>query len=272
MACPCKQKFTEEQKALLNDQMGKSFVQNPNGAAAGALSSSLGTALTKANGIANLIGVTTGPNLSKAEALRAAGVDVTKMNALTNGISNMKSKADAFKSQADLMSNPQYLMSVIGSMNFYANIGCALGIEGLDITASVGVISGKGGSTINVAGAVNADLGKILDNFNDTPYGGNVTAAANAFSQGLEGITNKINDAATAVGDVTKKCTDMIDEGLAKVGQFSQVNFFSNLLKDANDPCNKLGVELKNGGLFTPEFQSLSAAATASTSGGSTSR
>ena len=272
MTCPCKQKLTDEQKNLFNGQMGKNFIQNPNGQKAQSVSDALGPALTKVNGISNLLGVTIGPNLGKAEALRAAGVDITKMNALTNGISNISSKVTAFKNQTDLMSRPDYLMSAIGSMNFYANLGCALGIPGLDIGVSVGVITGKGASSINVAGNVTADLEKLVDNFNGTAVGDDVISAANKFSQSLESITNRINSAADQLNTVTKGCQDMLQAGLDKIGQFSQVNFFTNLLKDASDPCNVLSAQINDSGLMTPEFKSMAQSAIASTSGGSTSR
>jgi hypothetical protein len=268
MTCPCKQKLTDQQKTLFNQQMGKNFIQNLNGAKAGTVAGDLGNALTKANGIANLIGVTTGANLSKAEALRAAGVDVSKLNNLTSKITGMQSKVTSFKNQADKMSDPGYLISVVGSMSFYANLGCALGIEGLDIGVSVDVITGKGGSTINVAGNVSADLTSLLDNFNNTAAGTSIQDAANKFSQGLEGITTKINDATSALDKVTTDCTKMIDQGLGKVTEFSQVNFFTNLLKDASDPCNVLSAKIKDSGLMTPDFQSMAQSAIASTSGG----
>jgi len=90
----------------------------------------------------------------------------------------MQIAVDAFKSQADKLSNPQTLMSVIGSMNFYANLGCALGIEGLDVSVSVGVLTGNGQNAISVAGGVQVDLYRIIDNFSRNPSGAGMETAA----------------------------------------------------------------------------------------------
>ena len=41
----------------------------------------------------------------------------------------------------------------------------------------------------------------------------------------------------------------------AAVKSYTQINFFSNLFGESNDPCNKMGVAINGGGLFTEQFQ-----------------
>jgi|LakMenEpi12Oct12_1017442.scaffolds.fasta_scaffold01139_4 hypothetical protein len=262
MACPCKQKLTDEQKDLVNSQSGKSFVQNTTGGQAGGVSSALGQSIGRLGALATAIQTPTIGTVGSA--LGNSGVDVNRLNKIIADTTNMQSAVNAFKSQADRLSNPQTLMGVIGSMNFYANLGCALGIEGLDVTVSIGVLTGNGQNAISVAGGVQVDLDRIIDNFSRNPSGAGMENAAKEFNTALEGITSKINDATGALNKVTGDSVNMISQAAGAISKYSQINFFSNLIGEANDPCNKMSVAVNQGGLLTPEFQQLAGAANAS--------
>lgn len=263
MACPCKQKLTDEQKTLVNSQNGKTFVQNTTGGAAGAVSSGLSQSLSRLTAIATAV-TNPGGAGTIGNALGQTGVNVGTLNSVIGNVTTMQSAVNAFKSQADRLSNPQTLMSTIGSMNFYANLGCALGIEGLDVTLSIGVLTGNGQNAISVAGNVNLDLERLLDNFSKNPAGSGLESAAKDFNAGLDGISSKINQATGLLNDVTNKGISMASQAAAAIQNYTQVNFFSNLVGEANDPCNKMGVAVNGGGLLTPEFQQLAGAANAS--------
>ena len=262
MTCPCKQKLTDEQKNLVNSQSGKSFVQNTTGGQAGGLSSALGGSLAKLNALKTAIQTPTAGTIGGA--LGNTGVDITKLNTIITDLTSMRKNVNTFKDQADKLSNPQTLMSVIGSMNFYANLGCALGIEGLDVTVSIGVLTGNGQNAISIGGGVQADLDRILDNFAKSPSGSGMESAAAEFNSAIEGITSKINQASSAISDVTTKSANMLTDAASKIADYSKINFFSTLIGDANDPCNKMSVAVNGSGLLTPEFQQLAGAANAS--------
>ena len=262
MACPCKQKLTDEQKDLVNSQSGKSFVQNTTGGQAGGVSSALGQSLSKLNALKTALTTPTAGTIGGA--LSNTGVDTAKLQDIINNTTKMQTAVDTFKAQADKLSNPQTLMSVIGSMNFYANLGCALGIEGLDVTVSVGVLTGNGKNAISVAGGVQVDLDRIIDNFAKNPEGSGLESAAKDFNTALEGINSKINDATGAISKVTSDSVNMISQAAGAIAKYSQINFFSNLIGESNDPCNKMSVAVNQGGLLTPEFQQLAGAANAS--------
>jgi hypothetical protein len=273
MACPCKQKLTDEQKNLVNNQLGKTFVQNTTGGQAGGVSSALGQSISRLTALQTALLT---PSVGTVgAALGNTGVDTAKLQQIINSTTSMRNAVNTFRDQANALSNPQTLMSVVGSMNFYANLGCALGIEGLDVTVSIGALTGNGQNAINIAGGVQVDLDRIIDNFAKNPAGAGLENAAKEFNTALEGISSKINQATGALSEITSASDKIRQDATALIAKYSQINFFSNLVGDANDPCNKMSVAINQGGLLTPEFQQLAGAANASvaspfTSSGST--
>ena len=271
MACPCKQKLTDEQKNLVNNQLGKTFVQNTTGGQAGGVSSALGQSISKLTALQTALSAPSAGTVGAA--LGNTGVDTAKLQQIINSTTSMRNAVNTFRDQANALSDPKKLMSVVGSMNFYANLGCALGIEGLDVTVSIGVLTGQ--NAINVAGGVQVDLDRIIDNFARNPAGAGLENAAKEFNTALEGISSKINQATGALNEITSASDKILQDATGLIGKYSQINFFSNLVGDANDPCNKMSVAINQGGLLTPEFQQLAGAANASvaspfTSSGST--
>lgn len=267
MTCPCKTKLTDEQKDLHTNPNGKSFVQNKAGEQAGSLSAKLGSSLNKITALqAALMNPTQG---SIGGALGSSGVNMTQLNALSNNVTRMQSVTNIFKNQADKLSDPQTLMGLVGSMNFYANIGCALGIEGLDVTTSVGVHTSNGINSLSVAGNVQVDLDKLMDKFGSNSGGSALGDAADSFNAGMEAISSKINEATDAMNKIANDSMNMISEAAAKIAEYTQINFFSNLVGSADDPCNKIGVAVTES-MLTQEFQQLAGVANASTATGGT--
>jgi len=268
MTCPCKQKFTDAEKDLINGQNGKTFIQNPNGAVAGNTISGLNSAAQTAGSIITLLGGTG----DRAQALKAAGVNVGALQGLVTNMNSLGTTVTAFKNQADFLSNPQNLMASLGTLSFAANLGCALGIEGLDVGVSVNVLGDKGGSAVNVAFNVQANLNTLLGGMLNNPVGEQLNSVASQFNSSLGSITSQINEGLNSIKQVTDDSVNTLSKATSLVTNFSQINYFKNLLGDASDPCNKVSVALANDNILTPEFKQLASAANASTSTGGSSR
>jgi hypothetical protein len=271
MACPCKTKLTEEQKTLHNTTSGTSQIQNPVGQKAGQVSGGLSSTISKINNlITNLTPISNGavPPVytlsSYGQALQAAGINSSALNSLKNKTTSMKSSVDAMKTESERLTDPQTLMSTIGTMNFYGNIGCALGIEGLDVGVALGVVTSNGKTSISVAGNIQVDLDKLVGNISDSI---DLNAAAGQLSAEMDSISSKINDSISTMNGLVSAGQDKLTEAKIKVAEFTQITFLSNLVGDSSDPCNKISVESANN-LLSPEFRGLSQSAISSVSSG----
>ena len=262
MACPCKQKLTDQQKELINSQSGKSFVQNPNADRALGIGNSLSQTLGRLSAIATAVQTPTAGTIGGA--LQQTGVDTVRLQSVINNTNNLATAVTAFKNQAQSIGSKEGLMRTIGRMNFYANLGCALGIEGLDVSVSIGVLTGNGTTALNLAGNVNLDLDRILENFSRNPAGEGLANSAREFNTALERINSKINEASAAVGKVTQDSINMLEQARIATTEFGFVNFFNSLIGESNDPCNKMAFAVNDAGLISPQFQQLSQAANAS--------
>ena len=271
MACPCKTKLTEEQKTLHNTTSGTSQIQNSVGEKAGQVSGGLSSTISKINNlVTHLTPISNGavPPVytlsSYGQALQAAGINSSALNSLKNKTTSMKSSVDAMKTESERLTNPQTLMSTIGTMNFYGNIGCALGIEGLDVGVALGVVTSNGKTSISVAGNIQIDLDKLVGNISDSI---DLNAAAGQLSAGMDSISSKINDSISTMNGLVSAGQDKLTEAQIKVAEFTQITFLSNLVGDSSDPCNKISVESANN-LLSPEFRGLSQSAISSVSSG----
>ena len=271
MACPCKTKLTEEQKTLHNTTSGTSQIQNSVGEKAGQVSGGLSSTISKINNLVtqlDLISDGADPPVftlsSYGQALQAAGINSSALNSLKNKVTSMKSSVDAMKTESERLTNPQTLMSTIGTMNFYGNIGCALGIEGLDVGVALGVVTANGKTSISVAGNIQVDLDKLVGNISDSV---DLNAAAGQLSAGMDSISSKINDSISTMNGLVSAGQDKLTEAQIKVAEFTQITFLSNLVGDSSDPCNKMAVESADN-LLSPEFRGLSQSAISSVSSG----
>ena len=271
MACPCKTKLTEEQKTLHNTTSGTSQIQNSVGEKAGQVSGGLSSTISKINNlVTHLTPISNGAEppvftlSSYGQALQAAGINSSALNSLQNKVTSMKSSVDAMKTESERLTNPQTLMSTIGTMNFYGNIGCALGIEGLDVGVALGVVTSNGKTSISVAGNIQIDLDKLVGNISDSI---DLNAAAGQLSAGMDSISSKINDSISTMNGLVSAGQDKLTEAQIKVAEFTQITFLSNLVGDSSDPCNKMAVESANN-LLSPEFRGLSQSAISSVSSG----
>ncbi len=271
MACPCKTKLTEEQKTLHNTTSGTSQIQNSVGQKAGQVSGGLSSTISKIDNLIQQLEPISGglpgapPTLSSyGQALQAAGINSSALNSLKNKTTSMKSSVDAMKTESERLTNPQNLMSTIGTMNFYGNIGCALGIEGLDVGVALGVVTSNGKTSMSVAGNIQIDLDKLVGNISDSI---DLNQAAGQFSAGMDSISSRINNSISTMDGLVSAGQAKVEEAKAKVAEFTQITFLSNLVGDSSDPCNKISVESANN-LLSPEFRGLSQSAISSVSSG----
>ena len=243
--CPCDGVLTPAQKAL--HAAGLSL-KNPVGDSSRGCASKLAGSLIKVNG---LISAVNDPGNNLYPFLNSAGVGDGKLNSLLNSTQSMANAVGVLQAEADRLSDPATLMSTIGTMSLYGKIGCALGIEGLDITVALQASSGGGVNKIAAAVKVQADLDKILDN---ALAGSNLTDGANALSSGIDGVMGGIGAAVSGINDVVGAGQAAMAEAMVKVAEFTQVNFFANLVGDGTDPCNTLAVDVTKNAL-SPEFK-----------------
>lgn len=270
MTCPCKTKLTDEQKDMHNNVGGNvinTSVSTKAGDLLGGLANSSGSlkALQQRLSSFAILG-------SDNYALQAAGINTNTLGALIGKVDALRNSTTTLKAQADRLSDPQTLMSVVGSMNFYANIGCALGIPGLDVSVSIGAITGNGMNSINVAGNVKLDLDRMMQSVENSITNKDWQAAKDAFNNGVGAINTGMDAVNNTMNSITKASTDMISAAASKITEYTTANFFSTLMGTANDPCNSMGVAI-NGSVLSDTFKQYADAANKSVSlGGATSR
>jgi hypothetical protein len=247
--CGCPMKLTDQQKDMHNAvKGGLGTTINPVGSAAGSVSNKLAGSLLKVNSLVTAMGDTGG---SMFAALNNAGLGGTQLSVLAGKIQSMKSASDSFKAEADRLSDPATLMNVVGVAGMAGKIGCALGIEGLDVSLTLSVVTENGKTSIAVSGNIQADLDTMLDNILE---GTNLTDAAGALSVGINDTMAKMDEAAGAMNGMIAQGEAMLQESLSIVTEYTQVNFLANLVGDGSDPCNTLAAGIK-GNLLSSEFQ-----------------
>ena len=247
--CGCPMKLTDKQKDLHNAvKGGLGATKNPVGSAASDVSAKLAGSLLKVNSLVTAMADPLSPMFA---TLNAAGLGSTQLSALAGRVESMKGAADAFKNEADRLSDPATLMNLVGVAGMAGKIGCALGIEGLDIGVALSVVTEGGKTSIAVSAKIQADLDTMLDNVLE---GTDLTGAAGALSTGINDAMAKMDEAAGAMNGMIAEGEAMMAEALGMVTEFTQVNFLANLVGDGSDPCNTLAAGIK-GNLLSTEFQ-----------------
>lgn len=247
--CGCPMKLTDQQKDIHNAvKGGLGTTINPVGSAASGVSNKLADSLLKVNSLVTAMGDTGG---SMFAALNNAGLGGTQLSVLAEKIQSMKSASDSFKAEADRLSDPATLMNVVGVAGMAGKIGCALGIEGLDVSVVLNVVTENGKTSIAVSGNIQADLDTMLDNI---LQGTDLAGAAGTLSIGINDAMAKMDEAAGAMNGMIAQGEAMMQESLSMVTEFTQVNFLTNLVGDGSDPCNTLAAGIKRN-LLSNEFQ-----------------
>lgn len=243
--CPCKQNLSDKDRGILNFGLTNEMLRDPNAALVGVGQQLLGSNFSRIDGIiqrANLEGPE-GGLYSAIPALENA----------KNSVAVMTQKVGLFGAASKQFTNPAYLTQIISSLSLYADISCALGIEGLDIGLGMSVVNENGQFAINFAVVANLDLERVLNQFSD----GLGTDLANAV-QNLQGqlgeVLAKFDAASAAIQSVLDATNAIQQEAANFIQKYTDISSLASLVDLANiDPCFKLGSTL-NGSLVTPEF------------------
>ena len=242
--CPCKKSVTDEEKAAHAWCQTNNPIQNVAGKNAGALSAALGKSIAA-------FSVFSDPTSPLVAKLGVMGVDTGKINNMAGNLVSMQNSVNLFKAEADRLSDPKNLMSMVGQMDLYGKIGCAFGIEGLDISGAASIVTEDGITRIAAMAKVHADIDKMIGNPADL---GAADDIAQGIADGIDSISGAINEGIGAMNDLTNKATDLMTEAMLKISEFTQINFLINLVGDGTDPCNKIQAKL-SGNLLSPEFK-----------------
>jgi hypothetical protein len=245
--CPCKNKVTDGEASVLNFGLTNEMLKNPNAAAIG-LARQLGGANSQR--IEGLIASAGNPLTDPGGVLGTALPSLTRIK---NAIDSQKTIVNAFEQECNKFTTVRGLTSIISSLGLYADLSCALGIEGLDVGVGLNVINENGQFQINYAVNANVDLEKILNKYTD----GVGTDLANA----VKNLQSGLDEAFKAMDEVNNKMNGLINEA-AKMQQqaidfirkYSDISSLMNLVNQAStDPCFKLGGTM-NANLISPQF------------------
>jgi hypothetical protein len=256
LECPCKQKLTDGEKGVLNFGLSQAMLNDPNAAAVG-----LARQLGGRNGgrLANLI--TTDP----LSALYGAAPSLQRMK---NSLDSQTGIIDRFAAESARFTEPRYLTSIISSMSLFAELNCALGIEGIDIGVGLNVVNNNGQFSIDYAVNANIDIEKVLNKFSDGS-GSDLADKVRDLQSGLDSAFAAIDEANSKLNGIMADAAAAQAEAAAFIAKYTSINSLANLINQAStDPCFKLGGTL-NGSLVSPEF--LNAVSNAGFGGGGTS-
>lgn len=247
--CPCKQKLSENEKDVINFGLNDvvNILQNPNQAAINAMD-----------------------GLIKSNKLTGAALPNT-FASLNNALSTLN-KADEsltkFVGECNKLTDPQNLLRTISSMGLYADLTCALGIPGLDVTAGLGVVQRDGQMSLQVGLNAQIQLNSILKQIDPNNLAGGLS---NDIINGLNAAGDALNQANAAINDVVAKTQQAQQEALAFIQKYTSINGLFNLVNLSNeDSCFKLGAAV-NASLISPEFYQV-ATANATPQGGTSTR
>ena len=235
--CPCGAKISDAQKDAVNWGRDNPVFQNPVASQINNAQGGFAAGLAKANAINTLAG--NNPQISK----------------LINRVGNMDGVLEKYKNESNRLSGLRFdgdgpdLLSLVSTVGAAVNLQCALGIDGLDVGAKIGIVTEDGKMKLNVAIDVQADMSKLLEKLDGGTPSELGKQIAN-MGEELEKITDKIGEVAAGLNNAIDEVTGMFEDALDFVSQFTNINFAINL---SNDPCSKFGVGFKQG-ILNPAF------------------
>ena len=245
--CPCPAAMSKEKKDAVNWGRNNPVFQNPVAAQTSNAQGGFAAGLAKANQVSSV--------------LSSLGGNTSQMTALSSRIGNMQGVLGNFSNQSNRLSglpftgNGPDLLSLVSTVTAAVDFQCALGIEGLDVGAKIGLVTEDGKMKLNVAIDVQADLNKLLDKLpqgstSEPGFLEKMQEGLAGIQEGLNKITNKMDEVAGGLNNAMDQVSGMFDDALDFVTQFTNINFAINL---SNDPCTKFGVGFKQG-ILNPAF------------------
>ena len=245
--CPCPAAMSKEKKDAVNWGRNNPVFQNPVAAQTSNAQGGFAAGLAKVNKV--------------TDVLTSLGGNTSQMIALSSRIGNMQGVLGNFSNQSNRLSglpftgNGPDLLSLVSTVTAAVDFQCALGIEGLDVGAKIGLVQEDGKMKLNVAIDVQADLNKLLDKLpqgstSEPGFLEKMQEGLAGMQEGLNKITNKMDEVAGGLNNAMDQVSGMFDDALDFVTQFTNINFAINL---SNDPCTKFGVGFKQG-ILNPAF------------------
>ena len=241
--CPCKNSVSDGEKGVLNFGLTKDMLKNPNAAAIG-----LARQLGGSNGdrLAGLIDSAGDPLTGLTTALPA----LTRMQ---NAVNSQKTIMNAFENECNKFTTVRGLTSIISSLGLYADLACALGIEGVDVGVGLNVVNENGKFRLDYAVNANVDLEKVLNKFSDGA-GTDLANAVKNLQSGLDEAFKAMDEVNNKLNEVINQAAGMQQQAVDFIRKYSDISSLMNLVNQAStDPCFKLGGTM-NANLISPEF------------------
>lgn len=249
--CPCKQKLSDKEKGILNFGLSSEMLKNPNAAAIG-----IARQLGGKNGgrLANLIqqaGVAGVPGQLPTPLTNA----LPALNRMQAGLAQQQNIVNAFENECKKFTTPQGLMSIVSSLSLFAQLNCALGIEGLDIGVGLNVVNQNGQFQIQAAVAANVDIERVLNQFDSAgQLGTDLATAVQDLQAGLDSAFAALDAVNGALNGIMDQAAAMQNAAADFIQKFTDISALSSLVNEAfDDPCFKIGSTL-NGSVISPDF------------------
>lgn len=252
--CPCNQKPTEAQRGLLNFGI-KNFddlVKNPNSAAIGAARQLAGKNGPRLESLINRFSTPTGGAIGDNFLPPGVSEALPSLKRMQTMIESQAGIVDAFSAECDRLSSVEGLLSTVSSLNLFAEINCALGIEGVDIGLGLSVVNQNGQFAIQGVVSANVDLEKVLNQFDG--LGTDIADGIEKLQSGLDDAFAKLDEANSKLNELTNQVQNFQNEVADTIQKYTNLNALSELVNQADiDPCLKLGSTI-NGSLVSPQF------------------
>lgn len=237
--CPCGSKLSDEEKVAINWGRDNPVFKNPLESAINETDAGFAGALKKAQSISNLLS-------------SVGGGSNGNINTLINRISTFKNTLADYKNTSNRLSGLPYsgngpdLLSTISTVTAAVNFQCALGIEGLNVGAGIGLMTENGKLNLNTSFNIQANLNKILDqvNISGVTLSSVLNGSIGKIQSEIDKISADILSVDTAINTSITEVDNLYNKGLDFVSQFTNINFAMNF---SNDPCTKFGADFQAG-------------------------
>lgn len=247
--CPCKEKLTDGEKNVLSFGLNNinNLLKNPNQAAIGLTRAVAGRNSATLDGLIALAGATTATGALSNPALNNILPSLRGARGLLN---TQAGKVSAFEAECEKFTDPRKLTTIVSQLSIYADISCALGIEGLDIRVGMNAVNQNGQFAISYLANVNLDMEALLNNF---PGENAALDAINKLQSGLDGVSSKLNEINSGLQGLVDQANGMQAAAAQFLKDYTSINSLSSLLNQSIDPCFQLGGSI-TGGLVSQEF------------------
>jgi hypothetical protein len=241
--CPCGSSLSEEDAIAINWGRLNAVFQNPVGSQIGSADNAFAANSARIIQIAGVFGAETG-----------------ELSRLSNSITTATTALNNYRNHSNRMSGLSYLglepdlMSVVSTVQAAVNFQCALGIPGLDVTGSIGLMTENGKLQLNRAIGVNLNLSKLLNNIDLGGSTGDIGRHLSNMTSEINGVVETINDIAGQINGGIAKMVNLMTDATNFIAQYSQINFAKDF---AADPCTTFGVGFQ-GGIVNNTFSTLS--------------